>query len=456
MHDSCRQCVPIFLAALLFVAPAVKANPVEQTLSNGLRVIVKEDARAPTVVHMVWYRAGSMDETNGTTGVAHLLEHMMFKGTPTTGAGEFSRRVAASGGRDNAFTSRDYTAYFQQIPKGQLEQMMQLEADRMRHLTLSSKEFAQEIKVVREERRWRTEDQPQALLHEQLNAVAFQAHPYRVPVIGWMDDLENMTVEDARNWYERWYVPNNAFVVVVGDVDAPSVFRWAEKYYGKLLPRPLPVRKPQAEPAQTGIRRLTTQAPAELPVVLMAYKVPVLRNVEEDIDPYALTMLSAILDGHEGARLPRRLIRTQRLAVTVATGYDATARGPGLFYLQGSPSQGKSRSELEAGFRHEIARLIRDGVSAEELARAKAQWIAHQIYKRDSLFAQAMEIGQLETAGISYRDERRILEKLQSVTAEQVRLVAGKYLHDGSLTVAELEPRPLPAQPQAPAATAHH
>lgn len=231
------------------------SNPFEYKLANGLRVIVKEDRRAPTAVHMVWYRAGSMDEHNGTTGVAHLLEHMMFKGTPSVGAGEFSRLVAAAGGRDNAFTSKDYTAYFQQIPKQRLAQMMRLEADRMRHLSLDPKEYEQEIKVVMEERRLRTDDQPQARLFEQLTATAFQAHPYRVPVIGWMDDLENMTVRDARAWYERWYAPNNAFVVVVGDVDHREVFQLAEKHYGAIRPRTLPERKPQVEPAQDGIRR---------------------------------------------------------------------------------------------------------------------------------------------------------------------------------------------------------
>ena len=192
------------LLLALATPAAVQANPFEQQLDNGLRIIVKEDHRAPTVVHMVWYRVGSMDETNGTTGVAHLLEHMMFKGTPSVGAGEFNRLVAAAGGRDNAFTSKDYTAYFQQMPKQKLEQMMQLEADRMRHLNLDPKEFTQEIRVVMEERRLRTDDQPQAKLHEQMNAVALQAHPYRVPVIGWMNDLESMTVQDARDWYERW------------------------------------------------------------------------------------------------------------------------------------------------------------------------------------------------------------------------------------------------------------
>ena len=447
------------LAALLLtlsVPLLAQANPFEHQLANGLRIIVKEDHRAPTVAHMVWYRAGSMDETNGTTGVAHLLEHMMFKGTPTTGAGEFSRLVAAAGGRDNAFTSKDFTAYFQQVPKQKLEQMMQLEADRMRHLTLDPKEFEQEIKVVMEERRLRTDDQPQALLAEQMGAVAFQAHPYRVPVIGWMNDLESMTVQDARDWYERWYVPNNAFVVIVGDVDHQEVFKLAERYYGVLASRPLPARKPQSEPIQTGIRRLTVKAPAELPVVLMAYKVPVIRDVEKDSEPYALEMLSSILDGHEAARFSKSLIREQRLAVSAGVGYDATSRGPGLFYLQGSPSEGKTRAELEAGFRAEISRLVKEGVAADELARAKAQLVAGQIYKLDSMFAQAMEIGQLETSGISYQMDKRLIEKLQAVTAEQVQAVARKYFRDEQLTVAELDPQPLPASPRVRSAVPRH
>ncbi len=444
------------LAALSSPLSAL-ANPFEQQLPNGLRVIVKEDRRAPTAVHMVWYRVGGMDETNGTTGVAHLLEHMMFKGTPTTGAGEFSRIVAAAGGRDNAFTSRDYTAYFQQIPSRQLEQMMQLEADRMRHLTLAPEEFAQEIKVVMEERRLRTDDQPKSMLFEQLNATALQAHPYRVPVIGWMNDLENMTAQDARDWYDRWYVPNNAYVVVVGDVDHNEVFRLAEKYYGPLAARPLPARKPQEEPAQAGIRRLTVKAPAELPVVLMAYKVPVIRDVEKDVDPYALEMLSAILDGHEAARLQKHLIREQRLAVSAGSGYDSTARGPGMFYLLGSPSEGRTRAELEAGLRAEIARIAEQGVTGEELARAKAQYVAGQVYKLDSMFAQAMEIGQLEAVGISYRSDKQMIEKLQAVTAEQVQAVVKKYLVDDQATVAELDPQPLPqTPPRKPVALPHH
>ncbi len=440
-----RRIAHLTAATLLLAAPALAlANPFEQQLPNGLRVIVKEDHRAPTAVQMVWYRAGSMDETNGTTGIAHILEHMMFKGTPSTGAGEFSRLVAAAGGRDNAFTSKDYTAYFEQVPKPKLEQMMQLEADRMRHLNLDPLEYAQEIKVVMEERRMRTDDQPQAQLFEQLNAVALLAHPYRVPVIGWMNDLLSMTVQDARDWYERWYVPNNAFVVIVGDVDHEEVFKLAERYYGPLAPRALPTRRPQDEPLQKGIRRLTVKAPADLPVVLMAYKVPELRDVENDVDPYALDMLSAILDGHDAARFSKDLIREQRLAVSASSGYDMTARGPGLFYLQGSPSEGKTRADLEAGLRAEIARIAKDGVAADELARARAQLVAREVYKLDSMFAQAMEIGGFESAGISYRLDTRIIEKLQAVSAAQVQAVAQKYFGDDQLTVGELDPQALP------------
>ncbi len=445
--------IPLFFAAF---APNVwPADTHERQLANGLRVIVKEDRRAPTAVHMVWYRVGSMDETNGTTGVAHLLEHMMFKGTPDVGAGEFSRRVAAAGGRDNAFTSRDYTAYFQQVPKQQLPEMMRLEADRMRHLTLDVKEYAQEIKVVMEERRLRTDDQPQALLFEQLGAVAFQSHPYRVPIIGWMNDLENMTVDDARAWYERWYTPNNAYVVVVGDVDHRQVFQLAEQYYGTLPTHALPVRKPQEEPAQRGIRRVTVQAPADLPVLIMAYKVPVIRDVEHDSDPYALTMLAAVLAGHDAARFTRHLVRQQLLAVDAEASYDSTSRGPGLFYLHGSPSDGRTRAELETGLRAEIADVQQKGIADDELARAKTQVVAGQIYKLDSMFAQAMEIGQLESVGISHAQNRRIIEKLQAVSAEQVQAVARKYFRDEQLTVAELDPQALPKTPRPATALRH-
>jgi zinc protease len=415
----------------------------ERTLANGLRVIVKEDHRAPTVVHMVWYRVGSMDEQSGTSGVAHVLEHMMFKGTKTAKSGEFSRRIAAAGGRENAFTNRDYTAYFQQVPKAALPLMLRLEADRMANLLVSESDFSSEIKVVMEERRLRTDDRPRALVSEALNAEAFLAHSYRRPVIGWMNDLVNMNYLDARSWYARWYVPNNAFVVVVGDVRAEEVFALARKYYGGIKARDLPGRKPQVEPEQRGVRRLVVKAPAELPYLLMGWKCPVLRDVDKDWQPYALEVLNGVLDGNESARLNQALVRNSRLASEVGAGYDASARGPGMCFLEGTPSQGKSAADLEAGLRAELERLVRDGVTEEELARVKAQLVASQVFKRDSIFGQAMEIGQFESAGLSYRDIDRALERVKAVTAEQVRAVARQYFIDDHLTVAVLDPQAL-------------
>ena len=449
-----KHLLPFLLAPWLLTA--AQANPFETTLKNGLRVIVKEDRRAPTAVQMVWYRIGSMDEVDGASGVAHVLEHMMFKGTPSVGPGEFNKRVAAAGGRDNAFTSRDYTAYFQQVPKEKLEDVMQLEADRMRHLNVDAKEFGQEIKVVMEERRMRTDDNPQSKLFEQMNAAAFQAHPYRRPIIGWMSDLETMTAADAKAWYDTWYVPNNAYVVVTGDVDHQTVFSLAEKYYGSLEGRALPARKLQTEPEQEGTRRVIVKAPAELPVLIMGYKAPVLRDVENDRDPYALDMLSAILDGHDAARFNKKLVREAKVALSVGIDYDATARGPGMIYLHGSPSEGKTVSDLEAALRAEIARVQKDGVSEAELKRAKAQLLAGQIYKLDSMFGQAMEIGQNEAAGIPYQKIDRLLEKLQQVTAAEVQAVARKYFNDDKLTVGVLDPQPLDGKARRPAVAARH
>jgi len=445
------------LIVSLAMAGVAQANPYEKSLDNGFKIIVKEDRRAPTAAHMVWYRAGSVDEVDGQSGVAHVLEHMMFKGTPNYGPGEFNKRVAAAGGRDNAFTSRDYTAYFQQVPKDKLEEMIKLEADRMWHLTLEEKEFAQEIKVVMEERRLRTEDQPGAMLNEQLHAVAFQAHPYRRPVVGWMNDLENMTVEDARDWYNIWYVPNNAVMVVVGDVDHKQVFKWAEKYYAGMPPGVLPKRKPREEPTQVGVRRLSVKAPADLPEVTLAFKTPAIRDVSKDDESFALDVLASVLSGHDAARFPKALVKESRLAVSADAGYDGMGRGPGMFYLSGSPSAGKTVAELEAAMRAEIARVAKDGVGEAELKRARAQLVASEIFKRDSMFAQAMEMGQMETIGFSWKDSDRIIERLKGVTGEQVKAVAGKYFGDDGLTVAVLDPQPMPdKKPQAKPAGMRH
>jgi zinc protease len=429
--------------AVLLAANAAYANPYEKQLSNGMRVIVKEDHRAPTAVHMVWYRAGAMDEKDGYSGVAHVLEHMMFKGTQKVKAGEFNRIVAEAGGRDNAFTSLDYTAYFQIVPNTALPRMMELEADRMANLRLTAGDFASELKVVMEERRLRTDDNPQSLVWEALNATAYRAHPYRRPIIGWMSDLENMTWQDAHDWYKHWYVPNNAYLLVVGDVDHLKVFRDAERTYGRVKARALPVRKPQSEPEQTGIKRVTVKAPAKLPYIAMAWKVPRLQDVEHDREPYALEVLAGVLDGNDAARFSKSLVRNQKIAQSAGAGYDGTARGAAMFILDGQPAEGRTLVELEAALRAEVKRVADEGITADELARIKTQVIAGEVYKRDSMMAQAMEIGRFEASGFNWRDYDKLLEKIRAVTAEEVQAVAKKYFGDDTLTVAVLDPQPV-------------
>ncbi|MBT3888617.1 MAG: insulinase family protein, partial [Nitrosomonadaceae bacterium] len=401
----------------------VFANPHEYMLTNGLKIVVKEDHRSPVVISQIWYKAGSIDELNGTTGVAHVLEHMMFKGTKNISSGEFSKKIAAVGGRDNAFTSRDYTGYFQQLHKSKLALAMKLEADRMRNLILTKEEFAKEIKVVMEERRLRTDDQPHALVYEKMMSVAYQSHPYRRPIIGWMNDLENMTVGDAQEWYDRWYAPNNAVLVLVGDVDPKEVYSLAQKYYGEIESRPiasLAVRKPQTEVTQAGIKRLQIKAPAQMPYLVMGYHAPVLHDANADWEPYALQMLVGVLDGNGSARLNKELVRNQQIASSINADYDSTGRGPGMFFLSGTPSEGRSAAELESALRIEIERLIDAGVTEKELRRVRAQVVSGHVFQLDSMFYQAMQIGQLESVGLSYRDLDTIIKKLQAVTAEQV------------------------------------
>ncbi|MDB5775145.1 MAG: peptidase [Herbaspirillum sp.] len=422
----------------------------EFVLKNGMKVIVKEDRRAPTVVQMVWYKVGSMDEINGATGVAHALEHMMFKGTEHLKSGEFSRKVAQLGGRENAFTSRDYTAYFQQIEKSRLQAVMALEAERMANLRFDPDEFAKEIRVVMEERRWRTDDQPSGMLREAQNAAAFVANPYHHPIVGWMDDLQHMSVADVKAWYDRWYAPNNAVLVVAGDVDAQQVRKLAEKYFGTIASKKMPAFKPQKEPVQNGLRRVVVKAPAENPYVSLAFKVPTLKDVEKDTEPYALDVLAAVLDGYDNARLNAQLVRTDKVANNVSADYDNITRGPSLFTLEGTPAAGTTTGELEAALRAEVTRIADEGISDAELARVKTQLVAAQIYKRDSIFGQAMEIGMLEMTGISYRNIDRILDKLKAVTPQQVQAVAKKYFGDDQLTVATLAPLPLSGEPRPP------
>ncbi len=420
-----------------------KTNTHEYLLDNGLKIIVREDHRAPVVVSQVWYKAGSSYEQNGTTGVAHVLEHMMFKGTDKFGPNEFSKIISANGGSENAFTGQDYTAYFQQLEKSRLHISFEMESDRMENLNLSAEEFGKEIKVVMEERRMRTDDKPESMTYERFLATAFVNSPYHHPIIGWMNDLQNMTVEDAQHWYGHYYAPNNATLVVVGDVNPEEVFQLAQKYYGSLPKRDVPELKPQKEIAQAGIKRITVKAPAQLPYMVMGYKVPVVNTVQEDWEPYALEMLAQVLDGGDSARFTKNLIRGQQVAQNIGTSYDLYSRLDELFTFVGTPAQGKTVQQLEEAIRGQIQQVQDQLVNEEELKRIKAQAVASKVYEKDSIFYQAMQIGTLETVGLDWRLSDQYVDKIRAVTPEQIQQVARKYLVDDHLTVAVLDPQPI-------------
>ncbi|MDP3334420.1 MAG: pitrilysin family protein [Methylococcaceae bacterium] len=449
-----------FLGGLLLCLPVLSVSAeskvAEHILGNGLKVLVKEDHRSPVVVSQVWYKVGSSYEPGGITGLSHMLEHMMFKGTDKHPAGEFSRIIAENGGDENAFTGSDYTAYFQTMAASKLPVSFELEADRMRGLHLIADELKKEREVVTEERRMRTDDNPQAKLNEHFMALAYTNSPYKNPIIGWPADIANYSVEDLQAWYQRWYAPNNATLVVVGDVQPKAVFELAEKYFGPLKPSDIKPIKPQTEVEQLGVRKMTIKLPAKLPYLVLGYKVPSLTNVEQEWEAYALEVLAGVLDGGSSARLSSRLVRGKQLAVAAGAGYNLTSRLPTLFELEATPAEGKTVWELESALKNEIFELQTNLVSPEELQRIKAQVLASAVYERDSNFYQAMQLGTLETVGLGWQKVDEYVDKVNKVTAQQVRDVARKYLLDDHLSVAYLEPQPIKDGKTAPAALPTH
>jgi len=421
-------------------------------LNNGMKVLVKPDHRSPVAVSQVWYKVGGSYESAGVTGVSHALEHMMFKGTKKLKPGEFSEIIAANGGSENAFTGKDYTAYFQRISSDRLELCLRNEADRMRNLQLSEDEFKKEIEVIKEERRSRTDDNPSALTYERFNAAAFINSSYQQPIIGWMEDLDSMQLSDLSAWYKTWYAPNNATLVVAGDVDPQQVKTWAEKYFGVLKPSDITPPKPRREVAQMGERRITVKLPAKVPYLLMGYKVPVLKTrlkeQKDTTDIYALEVLAGVLDGGQSSRLSRRLVREKEIASSAGAGYDPYARQQTLFLFDGSPRAGHTVKELEMAIKEQIKNIQNTPPSAQELERVKAQVMASSVYEKDSVFYQAMQLGTLETVGVGWQKKDEYLKKIQQVTAQQVQAVAKQYLTDDSLTVAVLDPQPIDATKQ--------
>jgi zinc protease len=407
----------------------------ERVLSNGLKVIIVRDTSSPLAVFQIWYDAGSINEPLGKSGMSHLLEHMMFKGTPRFGPKTFSKIIKRAGGVDNAATSRDFAYYYQKLAPDRLHLSVELESDRMRNLLLDADEFKSEKKVVMEERRMRYEDDPQSLVFEEVLAAAFKNHPYRRPVIGWMEDLETITLDDLKRYYSERYSPGNAFVVVAGDVEPEGILALIQEYFGKIPPgpklRPVDIR----EPVQRGQRRVFVRKEAQLPYVFSAYKVP---NLFHE-DSYALEVLASILSEGRSARIYRSLVDEKRIALSAGAGYGNFYRFPFLFYLYGTAMPGVRIEDVEKALYAEIDRIKEQPPSEKEVQKAKNQVEAGFIMDQDSIFYRAMMIAEFEMLG-GWKKMHEYLEGIRKVTPEDVRRVARKYFVEDFRTVGILIP----------------
>ena len=397
-----------------------------------------ESPKAPVVTVQIWYKVGSRNEVMGRAGLSHMLEHMMFKGTPKHPKGEFSRLVKKNGGHDNAFTSQDFTAYFENLAADKVELALELEADRLRGLLLDDKEFQLEREVVKEERRLRSEDDPQSYLAESLFAQAFQMHPYHWPIIGWFPDLNAMMRADLKKHYDTYYVPNNATLIVVGDFKAAKLLPVIKRHFEAIPKRPLPPQLVTEEPEQKGERRFVVKRDAQLPFVMIGYKVP---NYKSD-DAYALTILESILSHGKSSRLYRSLVYEQKLALAIGAEYSLLQTDPDLLYVFGMVAPGQTPEQVERAVYAEIETLRKEVPSEQELQRAKNQVEAAHIFGQDSNFRQAMLMGQAETTGAGWKQVEVFVKKLRDVKAEDVMRVAKKYLVEDGRTVGILIPTP--------------
>lgn len=419
-------------------AEQFKDKVYETTLASGLKVILLENHKAPVVSLQVWYRVGSRNEPWGKTGLSHLLEHMMFKGGKRFTAEEFVRTIQENGGNSNAFTSRDYTAYFVNISADRVAIPLEFEADRMGSAQFDEQGLATEQKVVIEERRLRTVDNPHSHLYEQVFATAYQVHPYHWPIIGWMEDLERITLADVKEYYNRYYKPTNAFLVVVGDFNRQELLPLIEKAFGQLPPGQPPNQGVSREPRQLGERRITIKREGAVPALMMGYHVP---NLSKP-DSYILEVIKAVLTRGRSSRLYERLVRTERAAIAVEADNPLKSRDPGLFFVSVEALPGKDLKELEKAVDEEIARLHRELVSFDELQKAKNQLESAFVYGQDSVFYQAMVLAQYEI-GSTWKAVDRYLPSIRRVTADDIQRVARQYLVPDNRTVGTFIPLPL-------------
>ncbi len=445
MNALARRAAGLLFGTICLPFGAMAADPQpthEFTLENGLKVVVREDHRAPVVVSQIWYKVGSSYETPGQTGLSHALEHMMFKGSSKTGPGEASLILRDLGAEENAFTSDDYTAYYQVLARDRLAVAFELEADRMASLKLPADEFSREIEVIKEERRLRTDDKPTSKAYERFKAMAYPASGYHTPTIGWMADLERMKVEELRHWYESWYAPNNATLVVVGDVKPDEVKALAERFFGPVPRREVPPSKKPLELAEPGERRITLHVQTQLPTLMYGFNVPSLATAEDPRSVNALRLISALLDGGYSARIATQLERGEELVSGAGASYDPFARGDSLFTINATPNVQKKKTlaDVEAGIWRLLNDLKTKPPTANELERVRAQVIASLVFERDSITSQASTIGELETVGLSWKLIDEELAALQSVTPADIQKAASTYFTRERLSVAHVLP----------------
>ena len=442
----------IALPALLFIFCGITAYPVfaadsqlarttfETTLPNGLKVIIREDHRAPIAIAQIWYGIGSGDESGNLLGISHVLEHMMFKGTTKVPDNEFTRLSRLYGGRVNAATFTNYTSYDQLYPKAYLPMALELEADRMQHLRLRQSDFDTEIKVVMEERRQRTDDNPSALAFERFKWLAYPTSHYRQPVIGYMKNLQNLQLKDLKSWYKNWYVPNNATLIVIGDVDAEATLNTVKTYFGKIPSAPLPPRNDLLEFDRVGYRHMEVHLPVHVPNLFMAWNVRSLVTAKNPQDAYALTIIQSLLNGGISSRLQEQLIRKKKVLTSVNVSYEPYNRGDSLFTITALPAEGVSLEEAQKAIQQQIDILKNEPLDPNELERVRANFVSHLVFGQDDIVGQARLMGNLEVNGLSYRLIDELPTHYGTVKQQDIQRVANAYLVRENLTSLYLLP----------------
>jgi zinc protease len=412
----------------------------EETLSNGLKVIIREDHRTPVVMTEIWYKVGSSDENSDETGLSHALEHMMFKGTTKVPNDEYTRLNTHFGGTTNAFTTANYTGYYQLYPANRLGLALEMEADRMQNLKLKESDFTPEMQVVMEERRMRTDDNPQALAYERFRLMAYPTSPLRYPTIGYMKSIQRLKLDALKHWYQTWYTSNNAVLVIVGDVKPMDAMKEVKQYFAEIPKRPVPNRPDVDEFMHTGERSMTIHAAVQVPTLSLAWNVPSLSTADKPEDAYALSLASEVLDGGLSAHLETRLVRQQRILAGVSANYDLFGRGGSLFTITAVPAQGHTLAEARAAILQEIEKLKTDTITADEMARVKINQRAGIVFNQDSITGQAQVIGELEVSNLSYKLMDELPEKLNALSVQTVQNAVNRFLTTDSLSTMYLEP----------------